>query len=166
MLDDLVEFNVFHILTTRAGKSMHSRGTLSAGLVGFFLGVVLAMATRNVMYLALGVVLSIFSALVYQPIMIRTARQNARRIYAEGKNRTLLGWHRLTLEEDGLREESEGGSQYTKYSSLERLAETDALVYVFTDAVQAHVIPRDRLSSGDLAAFLNALRERMPKAAA
>jgi hypothetical protein len=111
-------------------------------------------------------VLSIFSALVYQPIMIRTARQNARRIYAECRNRTLIGWHRLTLEEEGIREESEGGSHYTKYSSLERLAETDAFVYVFTDAVQAHVIPRDRLSSGDLTAFLSALRERLPKVAA
>jgi len=162
-LDDLVEFNVYHLRTSHAGTSMLSRGSLSAGFVGFFLGLVIAIATRNMMFVALGMGLSILSALIYPPIMIRTARQNARRIYADGKNKCIIGSHRLTLDEGGLREESEGGSQYTKYSSLESISETDAFVYVYLDAVQAHMIPRTRLSSGDLTAFLSVLRERMSK---
>jgi hypothetical protein len=84
-------------------------------------------------------------------------------MYACGKNRDIIGWHRLTLDKDGLFEESEGGSQYTKYSCLERIVETDTFVYLYLNAIQAHVIPRAHLSAGDLTAFLNALREHLPK---
>ncbi len=62
------------------------------------------------------------------------------------------------LEENGLREESEAGSRYTTYFSLERIAETDELVYVYLSAIDAHVLPRNRISSGDLTAFVSALR--------
>jgi hypothetical protein len=160
-LDDLVGFSVFHLQTSHAGKTTLLLGTLRAGLVGFFLGLVVAIATRNVTFVAVAAGLSIVGALIYQPILGRTTRQNARRIYADGKNRSIIGWHRLTLEDDSLREESEGGSQYTKYSTIERIVETDAFVYVYISAVQAHVVPRTRLSSGDLTAFLSTLRERL-----
>ena len=108
--------------------------------------------------MALGVGLSILSVFIYQPIVIRTARRNARRIIADGKNKGTIGWHRLTLEENGLREESEAGSRYTTYFSLERIAEADELVYVYLSAIDAHVLPRNRISSGDLTAFVSALR--------
>jgi hypothetical protein len=114
------------------------------------------------MFAALGVGLSLLSAFIYQPILIRSARQNSRRIIADGKNVGTIGWHRLVLEEQGLREESEAGSRYTTYASLERVVETDELVYVYLSAIDAHVIPRGRVSSGDLTAFVNALRESLP----
>jgi hypothetical protein len=157
-LEDLVEFNVYHLRTSRSGVSMRSRGSFSAGLVGLFLGILLIMTTGNIMFAALGVGLSVLSVFIYQPIMIRTARQNSRRIIADGKNLGTIGWHRLILEEEGLREESEAGSRYTTYASLERVAETDEHVFVYLSAIDAHVIPRGRVSSGDLTAFVGALR--------
>jgi hypothetical protein len=160
-LEDLVEFNLYHLRTSHSGRSMRSRGSFSAGLIGLFLGVLLWMITRNMMFVVLGVGLSVLSVFLYQPIMVRTARQNARRTIADGKNKGTIGWHRLTLEETGLREDSEAGSRFTTYTSLERVAETDQLVFIYLSAINAHVIARNRVSSGDLPAFVSALRGQL-----
>ena len=109
----------------------------------------------------IGLGLGVIGYLVYPALFTRELRKNARRLYSGGATQGLLGWHRLTLEPDVLREESTVGAQTTEYTSIERIFEGDALVLVYVNSLQAHVIPREKISAGDLERFLGALRARL-----
>lgn len=64
----------------------------------------------------------------------------------------------LTISDRELKEESSGGSQTTRLEAIEKIAETREQAYIYVSAITAHVIPRDRVSKGDVDSFLAALR--------
>jgi len=164
-VDDLVEFNVLYLRSSPVGRALRTKGRIYLGLIGITFGALLAIVTGQWFYVAAGAAMGIVSALFFGPIQLQSARANARRIYSAVGNHGVIGWHRLTLDEGFLREESDSGSESTKYASVERVVETPEYVHVHVGALRAHVIARARVRAGDLPAFLKALRERMPEEA-
>ncbi len=84
----------------------------------------------------------------------RANQRQARRLYSEGRNAGILGRHTLALQPEGLRDTDETGEHFTAWSAVERLELTDAHVFVFTGALSAYVVARDRVVQGDLEGFL------------
>ena len=68
--------------------------------------------------------------------------------YAEGRNVGTLGWHRLSITENGLRTESEAGLGELRFEGVERIAEAETFAFVYVSAVMALVIPKQRIARG------------------
>lgn len=107
---------------------------------------------------------AIAGVILYPRLYHRSARAQARRTYSTGKNKTVLGWHRLRLLDDELGEESEGGSRTIRYEAIESVAETESHVFIYVTTVSAHVIPKNAVSAGTLGSFVTSLRERIERA--
>jgi hypothetical protein len=84
-----------------------------------------------------------------------------RRLYAEGSSVGLLGNHTLTLEADGLRETSDGGESFHIWPSVERMARTEAHLFIYVGAIQAHVVPLAQLDPAEAERFVDALSSRI-----
>ena len=93
---------------------------------------------------------------------MRGALRTARRLYAEGRNVGTLGWHRLSITENGLRTESEAGLGELRFEGVERIAEGETFAFVYVSAVMALVIPKQRIARGDLQVFLRELDAHLP----
>jgi len=85
---------------------------------------------------------------LYLKLGVRGALRTARRLYAEGRNVGTLGWHRLSITENGLRTESEAGLGEWRFEGVERIAEAETFAFVYVSAVMALVIPKQRIARG------------------
>jgi hypothetical protein len=160
-LDDLVEFNLDHICALETTKAARSSATLRLFLMGLVIGVLLAVVGRKPLYVLAGVAGGTAGIIAYRSTWESSARERVVKILSRDTHDPVV-WHRMTLQPDGLLEESESGLHQTKYASVKRIVEGEKRVYVYVEANLAHVIARERVKAGDLEAFISALRQRMP----
>ena len=94
-------------------------------------------------------------------VYLRNARR-VRSVYRRGRNRGLLGKHRLTLKGYALEEVNEGGFSVRQTDTIERVLSSPEHVAIFVSAVSAFVVPVARVSEGNVSEFLAALRLACP----
>ena len=160
--DDLLAFTRFHMVTSPAGKRTRLLVGSMAAVVVLAFGISFSLAAQVPWMIPLFALLSLGAAAGSRRALLRSVGKSAERLYRDGKNVGMTGWHRLTITERELHEESAGGSQVTKPEAIEKVMETEDHVYIYVSAVSAHVIPRDRVSAGDLPSFLTALKGLAP----
>lgn len=158
LFEDLLEFSAFHFRTSRAGKRSRTLFAVMAAVVVLAYGISFSLSAQTPWMIALFIPLAAGASAVSQPILLRSTRKGAERLYRDGRNVGMTGWHRLTISDRELKEESSGGSQTTRLEAIEKIAETREQAYIYVSAITAHVIPRDRVSKGDVDSFLAALR--------
>src|SRR6476620_8666307 len=106
-LEDLIEFNIAHLRSSETFQAAQRRGTMNMLLLGMAMGALLAFVGRNWMYFLAGVVGGAVGVVVHRRQWEPATRAAALRIFAGEASKSFIGWHRLTLERDGLLEESE-----------------------------------------------------------
>jgi hypothetical protein len=114
--------------------------------------------------LVLTIVGAVGIPLIFAKFYPHVAAVWARSIYSTGNHKTILGWHRLTLLDHELREESEASSHTIRYDAIDSVAETESHVFIYLTAASGHVIPKNAVSSGSLGSFVTSLRERIERA--
>lgn len=167
-VDDLAEFSRFHLLTSIEGKHNRRVWTLTNAvvcIVSAVLTVRLALGRMTPLVITLSVLLGLLVAWAFRTHTIGRVAVLTRRYYAEGKNKGIIGWHRLTVTAHVLRQESADGTVQSHLDAIERIAETPAHVFPDLSAATAHVVPRSTVTAGDLNRFLNELTSRTPAAA-
>ena len=81
------------------------------------------------------------------------------------KNRGVIGEHRLTIEEERLRESTEYNDSLHKWNGCFRTVRTRRYLYLYVTDTQCHVVPRTRpLIEGDLSTFDALLQPRTRRA--
>jgi hypothetical protein len=86
-----------------------------------------------------------------------------RRIHSEGRAQALLGAHRLILQPDSLRSETTSASSEFRYHVLEKIEDVPAHVFAFISGTSAVVIPKGRVTRGDLETFVALLRRNVER---
>lgn len=159
-IDDLTKFNAYH-LRSPAGASLRRMQLVVMLLVTIAIATLAAVVTGRLFYF--GIIPFAFGAsyLVRPWLLDRTVRATVKMQLASANTGGLIGWHKLTLEEDALREDCTTGSMSSTYSTIDKIAETDDMVYVYVNALQAHVIPRANVPADELSKFLEELREKI-----
>lgn len=160
-LADLEAYSLYHLKRSPVGRRSLRMSAIIVGAIILLGSLILSFPNLDVAALLLSTIGAVAGALVYPSICARAARTQTRRHYSSGRNMTVFGWHRLTLLDDELREENEGGSRSVRYEALEGVAETESHVFVFVTTVSAYVIPKNAVSSGALDSFVARLRERI-----
>ncbi len=160
-IEDMIAFNVYHFATSptlRRTKFWHTWGFI---MVFSALGGLLSIINRSLGPLIFGVVWSSLFALLAVFWYRRAIPRQVRKLYSEGKNKGVLGPHTLRIDEDGLHETSEVSEGKTLWSGIERIGEDDDYLFVYVQAMMAHVIPKHRIDAGDLQALTDELRRRV-----
>jgi hypothetical protein len=92
------------------------------------------------------------------------SKVNVRRlkqIYGDGKNAGVIGEHDLEILQDGIREMTVVNEQLTKYPGIERVEVTQTHVYIYIGPIYAYIIPKAKVTEGDLDAFITELKDKM-----
>ena len=156
-LDDVVEFNRFHFKRRKEGKFSIF---LMAAIVGV-LCAILGFLRWEPFWIITGAVVTAVGALVDRYFLPGVLAREAKRLYQDGKNKGTLGWHRLLVSNEGLREENEVGASDVRFDGVENVSETESYVYIYVSAVSAHIVPRTGITKGDLSVFLTELNKRV-----
>jgi hypothetical protein len=93
----------------------------------------------------------------------RLARQQAAPFYPSGPNPTFDGPHVLRLDDAGLSHAAPGTETRTSYASVQHVELTPDQLLVYTGPIQAIVVPRQRVTRGDVDIFVQQLRARVRK---
>jgi hypothetical protein len=164
-LDDIVEFNRYHLTASPELLIARRRSTIIVGLALILCGVALGLAQRSwslsVLVVAGGGVGMLLQKSLSKKSLARRLDKTLRRMLSEGSNEGILGPRTLRLTEDGLEEESSTGRQFVRYPAIGRIIDTEGYLFVYLNSVQAVVIPKKEVAATDLDAFVVALRARM-----
>jgi len=165
-LDDVVEFNRYHWQHSVAIRRVHRRSmllmapltgalVLASALVGglippLFLPVVLAFACGVVGYWITDVLWRRF----WLGWMVR-------KIAAEGGNKTTLGRHELLIASDGVTERTAFGESRQTWPAIERVVESERYIFIYTQPLAAHIIPKAAFADPEAAARFLAEARRL-----
>ncbi len=157
-LRDVVQFQVGQIDTDQATRRK-SRLTVwgGASLIVAVL-VVAGLSAGSWSYGLMGVVLAAVYVLIIPRLLRMSIQRSTVKYYTEGKGQALLGHRQFTITDDGLSVRALGVTAPITWSQITRLRRRAGYVYIYTGPRTAHIIPEDRLTHGDMTAFLEELR--------
>ena len=159
-IDDIVAFNMYHLAHSPTARRIKFWSTWGIVLVVLGIAAVLSLLGESFAPLIFAAIWMLFVL----PIALSykwTVRRRVVKLIREGKNKGVLGAHTLRIDEDGLHETSEVSEGKTLWSGIERIGEDEEYLFVYVQAMMAHVIPRNRIDAGDLQAFTDELRRRV-----
>lgn len=160
-IEDMVAFNMYHIAHSPAARSIRFWSTWGIALIAIVLGGVLSLVRTS----ALPFIYTLLWAAFYLAFVIPYHRWAIRRrvgkLVREGKNRGFLCEHTLRLADEGIQATSEVAETKLLWPGIERVAEDDDYLFVYTGAATGAVIPKNRIDAGDLAAFTEELRRHV-----
>ncbi|HEV2474474.1 MAG TPA: YcxB family protein [Chthonomonadales bacterium] len=169
-LEDLVALNdqmLTHSRTIRRQIAL-ARWTLSAVMSIAVASLVGGLASTYLLpesfHLILSVMAGAMSGIVYFLSYPRVVRRRFRRrvakMYGEGANKTVLGWHEMELLEDGFRTRTEYTESKTAWGAIEKIESAPGYTYIYIGAHSAHIIPHAKITDGNLRLFLEELGQR------
>jgi hypothetical protein len=144
-VDDLIAFSMHHRRTSPAMRRQLRMAYLVFPAILFALGaLVLAVVGDEgirmplaVFVFGVGVILSFAGPLLSRH---KTA-QFLTKIYAEGSNRALTGWRRLSIGREGVAMSSELVESQMKWPAIERIESTDGYMFIYIGSANALVVP-------------------------
>jgi hypothetical protein len=126
--------------------------------------IVFALVVAGTGLNAIGISGAVLSAGLYYFIFPGLRRRGVTRLvkksYAEGKNKGLIGQHRLVIAEDGLESSSEVGEGKGIWAGIERIVEVPGYTFLYVGAFLAQVVPERGVTEGDYKAFMVELKRR------
>ncbi len=96
------------------------------------------------------------------PIYIRrNMLTQIKKQYTDEDRERLLGDYTMTIKPKHLVEQSPGGDSTTPWSDVLRIEVTKNHAFIYLDADSALILPRKGVTSGNIAAFVNEMDERI-----
>lgn len=158
--EDLIQFKIFHVKNSETGERARNRNAIGAAAAAFL--VVNGMAAISGVWspgtVLQATLLAGLAGWISWPVTKLGIRRRAAQMYKQGAERGLTGWHRLQVVDGSLEEHNSAGSVSHRLSSIHRIPATEDYVYIYISPASAHVIPTDKVFSGDLADFMEVLR--------
>jgi hypothetical protein len=161
--DDLVAFNLHYALTSPVAKRNAANYrfvliAISALLAGWFVTVLFGALWMGVAAAVAAGTISYFRA---PALRARQARHELAKAFSEcalGGG----GLSTISLDDEGLHEESEDTSLTVRWSGIKRVEDTEAHVYIYFGARQAFILPR-RGQQDAVDRFAAAVRDHLGK---
>ena len=159
-LEDLIAFNRFHIQHSRQLVRQRRIAGLALPLATILVAVVLAILRSDFRLLPFVVLFVVLYVLFLRRAYGKGLEKKLRRLYAEGKNKGVLGEHSLHLQDDGISRQSDVGSTTVAFRGIEKIESTPTHTFIYISALSAIVIPKERVIEGDYSEFLMHLRRK------
>lgn len=148
--EDMVEFNLFHIDRSPTIRKQLLVTQIIMALLIFVMS--LSVVYLRTSYLptisyVIGVVFSVGASLVYPYIYKRSVTRQARKLFREGSNKSLLGRHELHLSPDGIHYKTISSESKINWSSIEKVVQNEKYVFMYIGALNAIVVPKTAFAS-------------------
>ena len=134
-VDDLVDFQMHQWRTNRALRRQRLLQRISAPSLVLIVGVLGALMVKGPTrgaWLAGFVGFAGYVAFLMRDARLRNAiDRNMRGLCADGKNRNLFGWHRVTIDTAGYREKSQYSESFFRWPAIERVETSPQHVLIY-----------------------------------
>jgi len=149
---DLLAFLDHHMQHSDAARTIRRRQTYGYAVLFAVFGLVFWFFGETALagaFLVLGPVW-----VAWWPVRARQIyRKQALAMYREGPNPLFEGPHVLTLDDAGLVATTPRAEARFALTNVQRVVETPDYLFVYLGAMQAFIVPRRRVSKGDVTAF-------------
>ncbi|MCP3902942.1 MAG: YcxB family protein [Planctomycetes bacterium] len=157
--EDWVAFNTWHLAHSGAVRRMRIVHWVVVYLI--LVAVIVGALIIEAWVLApAGAVLALLLALSLRRNSRRQAVALAESMYGESEAGYGLGRQTLTIDGDWLALEGESWSQRVHLRWVRAIESTDTHHFIYYGPLHAYYVPKQRLTSGDLEAFIEELRAR------
>ncbi len=160
-IDDVVAFNRFHCAHSRTVRRMRIFTMCCVAALGPLFAGAAALVTKDVWWLAAGALASVVGLILAPGKFQQHLDRHARKMYAEGTNKGLIGSHELELSDGELIARTPFGESHLRLEVIERVVSDGAHTFIYVSAVSGLAIRADAVTDGDLKAFVDALRRQL-----
>jgi YcxB-like protein len=139
--EDLIAFNWHHYQHSPAMRQAYRKGFISLIVLSASVGLLLAyMWEPLVGILTFAMLLPTYAALYKQSVR-KNLTQTTARMIAEGRNRSMIGRHRVEINEKELAITNEVSRGSILWVGVERIEQTSEYIIIYTASIKAVVIP-------------------------
>lgn len=160
-ISDIVAFNQFHLDTSPLVRKRRAMMLILVAIVYASIAFFMASSKHSVYNAVVFMIVYICFLVWYLRYGRKVNVKRIMKIYAGGKNTGIFGEHELELLPDGIREITSVNEHITKYEGIERVEATETHIFVFFSSLSAYVIPKAKVSQGDLDAFVVGLKQKL-----
>jgi len=162
-VEDLVSFQIHHWKTTPALRRQRLLQRYFSPAVLLAIGCTIFAFDRGdagilflIMFAAIALVIAFYSR---EANWRRLMDRNLRKFYAQGKNRNLFGWHRVTIDAVGYHGKSQYSESIFRWPAIERVDVAPQHVLIYLSSAYSVLIPKLAFrDQGQLDAFVEAAR--------
>jgi hypothetical protein len=139
--DDIVSFNRYHFKASPSSRRSYWMGFVWGTLAAIMLFIILS--GWKSWWNALFPILFWLLYMIFYPLSVRQNIQKfGQHMKKEGENKAIWGEHRLTISEDELFEKTAVGETHLRWNGVERVAESDGYIFIYSSTTSAFVIPK------------------------
>lgn len=157
-LEDAIAFNRYHYSNSDTFRKQKDKVTIHLPVALFFAVVILTLLIRDIRIAVWGSVFIgsylIFIFRAYNRDLYKTVGK----LYKEQDMKGFVCEHQLEINEDGILEKTEVNERKDKWSGVQLIGADPAHAFIYVGAMQAHIIPRERIVEGDYDRFLESAK--------
>jgi hypothetical protein len=163
--EDMAAYGKFFLSNSPFAVKWRQRLSIICAVFSFcgFSAIVISMGEPVwILYGLVFQVIFVFLYLRYSPnafAMLSTHRING--VYSQWLKASVLGGNELELLSDAMQKTRSGKRQMTKYTRINHVEDIGTHVFVFNDYPIPNIIPKNKISEGDLDAFVVALKQKL-----
>jgi len=160
-LQDLIAFNKYAVNTLPLFKKkkrffVFIFPILLLVAVGFF-----SVRDRDINQLFIGLLIIVIYEICYFIIHKRGIPRMITKLSKDQSFKTMLGEHTMEITEEGIIEKTEFNERTDYWKSITGIKTDNDRTYIFIGPINAHVINRNEILSGDLNAFVEEINNKL-----
>lgn len=144
-IDDVINFNLYHFQHSQTGRRSLFKTRFIIPIVLTVLFIISSFIYRSLHQyplLVFALVWFIFMPSSYK----RGIKKYVRRMYSEGKNKSVICKHKLSVVPEGIVETTNVGEANIHWGAIEKVEATDKYIFIYTSAVAAIIVPKKAFS--------------------
>jgi hypothetical protein len=149
-IDDVIDFNLFHMAQSSSIQQQLIGAQLFVGVVtaSFVFGATyFALRRIEVLVVIICIAAGILAYAIYPGVYHKLFIGRLKKLLAEGDNKTMLGRQVISFSPEGLDIKSKAFESKINWSAIDKVAQNEKYVYLYTSSVNALIIPKNSLRS-------------------
>ena len=140
--EDLLAFNWHHYQHSPAMRQAFRRGYTLVIVLCALMGLLLAYMWGVLIGLITFIVVLPIYLLMYKQSAQKSLKQNTERMIGEGRNRSMLGRHRVEISEKEITITNEVSRGSILWVGVERVEQSSEYIIIYTASIKAVVVPK------------------------
>jgi len=165
-IEDLYQFNDYFLNTSSdlkkiivTNQMIIGASPLIGGIIAIFLKDI-SFKPAVIILLGLFAVFAVPLYLLYPKHYKKKYREQIKKLYPEGENKSVLGEHEIIIEIDGFTEKTHYNQNKQSWEAIEKIVHVENALYIFISSLQAYIIPKNAIFEGNYDDFVNCLMEK------